>query len=60
MEILQKAEALLLTEPPFAPVYHYTNIYLKVPELKGFTPNILGMIPYKSLYFEKDKKEEGT
>ncbi len=58
MGILQKAEALLLTEPPFAPVYHYTNIYLKVPELKGFTPNILGMIPYKSLYFEKDGEKK--
>jgi hypothetical protein len=33
---------------------------LKVPELKGFTPNILGMIPYKSLYFGADGRRNGT
>ncbi len=48
----QEAERLLLTACPIFPIYFYTNIYLKAPEVKGWQPNILGLIPYKQLYLE--------
>ena len=52
--IFQDAERLLLEDCPFAPVYFYTRIYLKAPEVKGWQPNMLGFIPFKRLYIESD------
>ena len=51
--VLQEAERLLLEDCPFAPVYFYTRIYLKSPEVKGWQPNILGYIPFKQLYLDR-------
>jgi len=50
--ILQEAERRLLEDCPLAPIYFYTRIYLKAPEVKGWQPNILGFIPFKQLYIE--------
>lgn len=47
--LLQEAEAVLLDECPIVPVYFYTWKFLKAPELKGLTPNILGYIRWKDL-----------
>jgi len=52
--VFQDAERLLLEDCPFAPVYFYTRIYLKAPEIKGWQPNMLGFIPFKRLYIESD------
>lgn len=48
--LLQQAEALLLNESPIAPIYFYTWKYLKSPELKGQTTNILGYMRWTDLY----------
>ncbi|MCP4640424.1 MAG: peptide ABC transporter substrate-binding protein [bacterium] len=50
--VFQKAERLLLNEAPLIPVYFYTRVYLKAPELKGLAPNLLGYINFKHLYLE--------
>jgi len=52
--VLQEAERLLLEEAPIVPIYFYTNIFLKHPDLKGISPNLLGYVSFKRLYFEPD------
>ena len=47
--VFQEAERLLLDDCPLAPVYFYTRIYLKSPDVVGWQPNILGFIPFKRL-----------
>jgi oligopeptide transport system substrate-binding protein len=53
MEIFQQAEAILLDELPIIPVYFYTRVALRRPEVKGWYPNILDNHPYKFLYLEE-------
>lgn len=52
MEIFQRAEALLLDEMPIIPIYFYTRVNLRRPELKGWHPNILDNHPYKHVYLD--------
>ncbi len=52
LQYMQQAEALLLDGGPIIPIYFYTWIFLKAPELHGLTPNILGYIRWKDLYLE--------
>jgi oligopeptide transport system substrate-binding protein len=56
LEVFQKAEAILIDEMPIIPIYFYTRIYLKRPEVKGWYPNILDTHPYKYVYLETGKK----
>jgi oligopeptide transport system substrate-binding protein len=48
----QEAEALLLEEAPMLPIYFYSTKYLKAPEVKGFTPNILDYRRWKDMWLE--------
>ncbi|HEO71867.1 MAG TPA: peptide ABC transporter substrate-binding protein, partial [Candidatus Hydrogenedentes bacterium] len=50
--LYQQAERILLDDCPLAPIYFYTRIYLKAPEVKGWQPNILGNIPFRRLWLE--------
>ena len=50
--LLQQAEALLLKGGPIIPVYFYSWKFLMAPEVKGFTPNILGYYRWKDLYLD--------
>jgi oligopeptide transport system substrate-binding protein len=52
-EIFQRAEALLLDELPLIPIYFYTRVGLRRPEVKGYYPNILDNHPYKYIYLEE-------
>jgi len=52
MEIFQRAEAILMEEVPIIPIYFYTRVNLRRPELKGWHPNILDNHPYKYVYLE--------
>ncbi|HWC58750.1 MAG TPA: peptide ABC transporter substrate-binding protein [Verrucomicrobiae bacterium] len=52
LEVFQKAEAILMDEMPIIPIYFYTHICLKRPELKGWYPNILDNHAYKFMYLE--------
>ena len=50
--LFQKAEAILLAEMPIIPIYFYTKVNLRRPEVKGWHPNILDNHPYKYVYLD--------
>lgn len=52
-EILQEAEALLLEDAPFVPVYFYSRKYLKRPEVHGMGGNLLGYIRWTQVSLEE-------
>jgi oligopeptide transport system substrate-binding protein len=52
-EYFQQAEKILTDQVPVMPIYTYTRLYLKAPELKGWHNNILDHHPYKYVYLEK-------
>lgn len=52
LEFFQQAEALLLDEMPIIPIYFYTRVCLKRPELKGWHSTLLDNHPYKHVYLE--------
>ncbi|MBP8257153.1 MAG: peptide ABC transporter substrate-binding protein [Opitutaceae bacterium] len=47
LQILQRAEELLLNESPLIPLYHYTHVFLIQPSVQGWYPTILDHHPYK-------------
>lgn len=49
MELLQKAEAILLDEAPVAPVFYGARTYLLDTRIKGWVPAILGVHRYQTL-----------
>lgn len=52
MELLERAERLLLAEAPLAPVYHYVaHNYIK-PFVKGVHPNSRDMHPLQDVWLE--------
>jgi oligopeptide transport system substrate-binding protein len=55
LEIFQQAEAILMNEVPIVPLYFYTRLNLKRPEVKGWHHNILDIHPYKFVYLEAGK-----
>lgn len=46
-EIMQKAETILLTELPVAPIYWYTRVYLLSPHVVNWNPLLLDNHNYK-------------
>ncbi len=55
LEVFQKAEALLMDEMPIIPVYFYTRVYLRRPEVKGWYPNVLDNHPFKYMSLESPR-----
>ncbi len=51
----QQAEAILMDESPIIPIYTYTRVLLKHPQLQGWYPNILDQHPYKYVYLQEPK-----
>ena len=51
-KVLSEAEEILLAELPVLPIYWYTRVYMKDPQLKGWEPKVLDNRPYKHVYFE--------
>lgn len=51
MRLLEKAEAILLEEMPFAPIYHWNEIYLESPDVKN-----IFISPVGSAHFEYCKR----
>jgi oligopeptide transport system substrate-binding protein len=45
-----KAERLLLSEAPIAPLYHYTHVFLIQPSVHGWNPTWLDHHPYKDVW----------
>lgn len=54
MEIFKEAEAILMSEMPVGPLYFYTRDNLRLPEVKGWTPNLLDIHPYKHVWLEAE------
>jgi oligopeptide transport system substrate-binding protein len=52
LEVFQKAEAILLDELPMIPIYFYTHVHARRPEVNGWYPTILDNHPYKYVYLE--------
>ena len=52
-QLFQQAEHILLEEHPIIPVYIYTQVRLRSPDVKGWYPNLLDRHPYKYVYLEK-------
>ena len=44
MQQLSDAEAVALTDQPVIPVYHFTRRFLVGPQVKGFVPNLRGLV----------------
>jgi len=53
MEILKEAEALLMLEKPFIPLYFYVTKNIVSPKVRGFTSNIQDEHPLQYLRVEK-------
>ena len=51
--LLQKAEALLLAQAPFIPIYHYTHVFLIQPSVQGWHPTLLDHHPYKAVWLRE-------
>ncbi|WP_421663061.1 peptide ABC transporter substrate-binding protein [Lysinibacillus telephonicus] len=51
--LLKQAEAIAMAEFPIAPIYNYTNLYVKKDYVKNMEPNALGSIYLK--YVDVDK-----
>ena len=51
--LFRQAEDILLREAPITPVYHYTKVYLAVPQLEGLVPNILGRVNWRDLNWKR-------
>ncbi|MBS0620818.1 MAG: peptide ABC transporter substrate-binding protein [Verrucomicrobia bacterium] len=54
LELLRKAETLLMEEMPIAPIYYYAGTYLKKPYVKGVFLSELNDVDYKWAYIERD------
>ena len=48
----QQAEAILLDEGPIVPIYHGARVFLLNPDVKGWTPNLLGSHRYQFLHLK--------
>ena len=49
LDLLAKAEGILMAEAPIIPIYFYTRPFLLSPDVIGWQSNILGYISFKHL-----------
>jgi ABC-type oligopeptide transport system substrate-binding subunit len=54
MKLLSEAEALLLSESPVIPVYHYVTMELVKPYVRGLYPTVLDYHPLKFVSIDPD------
>ncbi len=56
LKLFQQAEEHLLTEgTPIIPLYHPTTRFMVAPRVKGFAPNLLGLVQFSTLRTEDGK-----
>lgn len=53
MQQLRDAEAVALADQPVIPVYHFTRRFLVSPQVKGFVPNLRGLVLSRYLSIER-------
>lgn len=49
LEVLAKAEAILVEDLPVIPIYFYVNDFLVAPEVEGLSPNLLDIHPLRDV-----------
>ncbi len=52
--LLQKAEKLLLEDAPILPLYTFTHVFVKRPEVRGWHPTLLDHHPYKHVWLQTE------
>lgn len=52
LKILQEAEKIIIEDAPIVPIYHYNNVYLLAPFVKGYDPNALNVVYLKEVSLE--------
>lgn len=50
LELLTRAETILLQRGPVMPIWHYARAYLLNPAVKGFEPHLLDLHPVKYMH----------
>ena len=55
-KLFRKAEDILMEQAPIIPLFYYTSLFLKKPEVKGWYPNILDHHPLKGVSLESFDK----
>ena len=58
IELLQKAEAVLVQDMPIIPIYFYTRSYLIVSSVKGWYANLLDDHPWKFIYLDENAQPD--
>ncbi len=53
LELFQQAEALMLSEAPLVPLDYRPQIYLKRPEVRGWTTTVVGFHEFNRVWLEK-------
>ncbi len=53
LEMLSRAEDILLDEAPILPLYHYTNRYMIRPSVRGIAMHPRNLVMLKAVYVEK-------
>ncbi len=52
--LFKEAEDILMEKAPIIPLFYYTSLFLKRPEVKGWYPNILDHHPLKGVSLSTD------
>jgi oligopeptide transport system substrate-binding protein len=55
--LLEQAEAMLLRDAPFVPIYFYSRKYLQQPRVQGLAHNPLGYVRWTNLWLDNSKGE---
>jgi oligopeptide transport system substrate-binding protein len=54
-KLFRKAEDILMEQAPIIPLFYYTSLFLKKPEVKGWYQNILDHHPLKGVHLSSDR-----
>jgi oligopeptide transport system substrate-binding protein len=53
--LFRQAEAQLIADAPFIPLYTYTHVFLKSPSVQGWYPTLLDHHPYKHVSLQSNR-----
>ena len=56
MKVFQQAEGILMDEVPIFPIYFYTRVILRRPEVQGWYSNLLDIHNAKGVYLKQEAK----
>jgi oligopeptide transport system substrate-binding protein len=54
LDLLRRAESLLLNDAPIIPLYTFTHVFAIDPAVRGWHPTLLDHHPYKHVWLEAD------